>query len=521
MRLTRRNLSLLIILFAGCGSKTSGNNKQKPPDSAIGLNLDNVQISELATIDNKPDAVNSIDTQGNLQNTRAFRFEVKQISDFSFAQKSVSFGGCSDDPGLELLLTPMKTFTTLSETALLNLKETTQTKLEPGSYSVIVKMNPKVLCDSIKVSFAVSLKTATQKNGPDDKGDANPPVPQRIVDIEQDRILQRQLKSDTRFEFLAHTSVSAGCEPVFARTPEELKNDDGAPENSTSLVKVDFADVGDIEHSVILSRTPETAQEVQLAALTGKLTVLKFDLLKQPKYANDWKSAFDELLLKNGGKIQLALDSQCAKNGVLLVSHFYPPASFPKSFEGVSSNDNSFPLTVTKDANGLATPDLNFKYSYNDPSTSSLLISMKLDIVKILEKVGSLSNVADVRWMLGNRKDSFPLSEWTIIPTSEFFTSSGKTTLILNHASLANRALFRFFEKSFVLNIRFNSEHKGERAATFVIDAGYFCPLSYTRPDGSAFHNKLFTDLTHPDWNASPDRDAHKGCAFVGEKWWP
>jgi hypothetical protein len=49
-----------------------------------------------------------------------------------------------------------------------------------------------------------------------------------------------------------------------------------------------------------------------------------------------------------------------------------------------------------------------------------------------------------------------------------------------------------------------------------VIDHGLLCQLSYSRPDGALWHERIFKDLTHPEWNKSPSKENKTGCAYAG-----
>ncbi|MCA2961948.1 MAG: hypothetical protein IOD12_16985 [Silvanigrellales bacterium] len=517
--------SLLSLLFiagsvsaGGCGKRSKGTSPQPGLDANK-----TVVFSELAFLP----SVNQIDTVGNLKGTRAFRFQVKSRSRFLVSRLSSSVSRCNGDGALQVNLKAMLDANTLKEGFLAQVRAGTGVELTPGYYSVTVGMNDSVQCEGIKVSFVAEMASIrlpdsqnSNTSGRSGNPGSSPPRPLTPAETEALRVNQGHLKPDTRLEFLAFASPSQGCAPVFSQTLQGLKKEAGVDSASTTPVSAVITSDTTFSQTVVLKRKPETASDVQLASLVSSaMDLLSFDFLRQEGYSENWQEKIKDDLVRLGGTVRYALDAECASDEILLVNSLTSPNSLPDSFRGKDTSSEDFPLAIRRTSAGLALPELNFSYSYDTPTTAKLKMEMKLDLAKILAQVDSVENVSSVSWMLGNRVDEIPLSNWNEIPVGDFFTPTGDVRVEMPTPSLASRALYRFSEKSFAFKLKVK-KHTREvvQEKIYVVDPGYFCRLAYTRTDGADFHQSLFSDNTNPLWNSSPSRDLKTGCAYVGEQ---
>ena len=521
-RLSLFMTSLAIFTASSCGKKGGSKDTDNTAPLPSSLNGKPVVFSDFVT----SPAVVTLNTNGTLDSVRAFRFEVKQNSTFAVSAISIGANDCNGDAQVRLHLKSMLNKNEFRSEKGTELKTSTKVDLVPGFYAVTVDANSSVTCAELKVSIVAAAKekagqTNTSPGQPSDDARAKQPGSMTPAEIEALRIQQGKVKADTSIEFLAHASKSQGCVPVFSRNMQALKKEAGVAEQSTSLVTASIVKEGGSDYSVTLTREAETANDVQLASLgPSAMNLLKFEIMERSDFDSSWLDKLRSDIVEKGGKIQFALDSECEKNGVFLIKNLDALRSIPRSFKGTTMSDQQFPLALRKDSNGLATPEMRLTYAYASPESSDLQLDMKFDLAKILPQVGFVENVSSVSWILGNNATGNPMSDWTSLPVNEFFTPTGSVKVKIADGKLATRALYKFLQKSFVFKVTVKDTSPIVDDQFYVVAPGYFCELTYRRPDAAAFHQSIFADLTNSSWNANPSRDLKQGCAYVGEAWW-
>lgn len=84
--------------------------------------------------------------------------------------------------------------------------------------------------------------------------------------------------------------------------------------------------------------------------------------------------------------------------------------------------------------------------------------------------------------------------------------------------AMAARAVSSFFDNVVAFRVTYKTD--GSVGATdskfFFVPVKPYCGAAYSRADGAQFHAAIFNDLTNPQWNSAPSRDAKQGCYFVG-----
>lgn len=156
-------------------------------------------------------------------------------------------------------------------------------------------------------------------------------------------------------------------------------------------------------------------------------------------------------------------------------------------------------------------------------------MSLGVDKEKMNELLArnNLSDFSNLAWIVMERSQNLPQSVWTYISRGELMGDSNGRLLIKAGQDVreVTRALLNQpTSRSVVLRIS-KKETWGDGSGVrshqssyfdLVIDHGLLCQLSYSRPDGALWHEHIFKDLTHPEWNNSPSKSNKTGCAFAG-----
>lgn len=503
MRISSISQLCLFAVLIACSDK--GSDSGNPPARSNGLPLEFRDLRTGSTSLTATERNNLVQAEGNLNSIRVFRFEVTQKSRFEVTGLNRTFENCNGEPQVRIELRPMPTEKTLGE-VLGELGLELETELAPGRYAVSVQMASGVQCSKISVGFDVSLTAiAAEDDASTDQPAPNPEQPASDPDAdERFRIAQGFLKDETTLRFWAFTSPAAGCEPVFTRSIAQLKGEALGRTNG-ALAKAGFIEdrLGGLDvqltHSDFLVR--------EFASLR---------LIKQTNYPTTWVQDIRKAMVSTGGTVNFALERRCESTGRYWVQNLHVVNGLPVVYSSETDNEEKLPLASTTLASGKPAPDANFRYSYGASTTWKA--DLGLDSAEILQATGGRDNIIDVAWMVGNRWSDVPFSDWNPMPTTDLLGADGRARL--DAGNMAERLLYRPFEKSIIFRIRHNGRTSMPSPIFYVLDHGRLCSLAYTRDDGALFHQQLFTDLTNPAWNANPNRDAHQGCGYAGARWW-
>lgn len=161
-------------------------------------------------------------------------------------------------------------------------------------------------------------------------------------------------------------------------------------------------------------------------------------------------------------------------------------------------------------------PDAKFTYR-TELGKESLNIKLGVNISKILKDIAvEASEVTSIEWMLGrsrssgSARNSYPLSDWQPLNLSDFLSGN----INIEAGSLAARGIHHFRYGALAVRVKTKNALRSDQK--YVLSVNSLCTAAYSRTDGSAYHNALFNDLTHPEWNNSPSVNDKRGCAFIG-----
>jgi hypothetical protein len=218
----------------------------------------------------------------------------------------------------------------------------------------------------------------------------------------------------------------------------------------------------------------------------------------------------ENTLINNSDMASVSIDGVCMINSNLFDGS--NPLGFP-DLPLWTTTDGKLPLKAAGNY-----PDAKFTYR-TDKDKEYLNIKLGVNVSKLLGDLAvASSEVTSVEWMLGRSRpsggypNSYPLSDWQPLNLSDFLSGN----IDIDAGSLAARGIYHFRYSAIAVRLKtkniFNSDKK------YVLPIGSLCAAAYSRTDGAAYHNALFNDLTHPEWNNSPSTEKKTGCGFIGQK---
>ncbi|MEY3902454.1 MAG: hypothetical protein RL189_1760 [Pseudomonadota bacterium] len=421
------------------------------------------------------------------------------------------------------------------------LESNSKTKLNPGSYAVTVAFAPSTKCENVAVGFEASLKLAQlpQQPNPVPTGVPVPTPTQTAAPVPSPKPTPSSVPNPTptqppvtalgTWQVLKHefaiglvsrvrdlpTSAvpqpDLKCQLVAAANPYDLASSTETtiarvlPLAADSMASIEFA---------TRSRSDNSSSILPLGTLT---------FFKQDGYPSNWI----ELLQQDLGLVLFMTNSSTCIQRPNGRRWLLGTANIPSLWPQVSAGGNNFPFKSVTLSSGKTAPDVQITYAYDAKDNgSSWQMSLGVDAEKLNELLtqNNLTDFNSVEWIVMDRKEKLPQSSWSSHTRREFFGDSNTRPVItakgdgLNElGSLLNaphnRSLvMRLGKKEIGPDEQF---HQG-RYLDLVIDHGLLCQMSYSRPDGAIWHEQIFKDLTHPEWNNSPSKDKKTGCAFAG-----
>lgn len=430
-----------------------------------------------------------------------------------------------------------------------SLEANSKIKIEPGMYAVTISFAPNARCQNVAIGFEASLKISSNNQGPTPAPVPSPtPKPSRTPsplpnptpspfpnptptptapalgawhELGRDFVIG--LSSIVKdLPTSSTTQPAARCGFVSSATPWDLASSSEItvarvlPLSAGSIASVEFA---------TLVRGGEPSPIVALGSMT---------FFKQDGYPEDWIELLQQDILGNMAPVLRVTNSPAcvqASNGKRwLIGTANIPALWPDVSSWGASNAQRFPLKNVTLSSGNIAPDLQITYAYDAKDNgSSWLMSLGVDKEKMNELLArnNLSDFSNLAWIVMERSQNLPQSVWTYISRGELMGDSNGRLLIKAGQDVreVTRALLNQpTSRSVVLRIS-KKETWGDGSGVrshqssyfdLVIDHGLLCQLSYSRPDGAVWHEHIFKDLTHPEWNNSPSKSNKTGCAFAG-----
>lgn len=446
----------------------------------------------------------TLEIDGNKQDV-AFRFTLSRKGVLEKTSQKSNME-CDDDANVAVTVSRVSGNNAVETTVLANVLEKYSTTLEAGTYALVVSKAAGVSCSkaAIKLELRATLlrepvptPSPTPKPTPTPRPTATPvPTPTPTPNPEELRIRNRELKDTAGFSFIAYASESEGCVPVFSRTVADFKKSIADTMKNWGFGPMRFvvSNESGLTHYNIVSRGVDDFTFIEFApGISG--------------VGAPW-SALDTILIKDSAVASVSVDGVCMINSNVFDGKL-PYATFELPLW--SANDK-LPLNLEGNY-----PKAKFTYK-TESGKEYLNIKLGIDVSKILKKLlVDAPAVTSVEWMLGHTKststylNSYPISEWQPLNLSDFISGS----IDIDASSLAARGIYHFRYGAIAVRVK---TKKSSFQSTYVLNIGELCAAAYSRTDGSAYHNALFNDLTHPEWNNSPSTANKTGCGFIGAK---
>lgn len=485
----------LICAFSACDSKKGGSGSPSPVGKDNSDNPKNLVGNPENQKDISLDSLTSgttISVKTDFQGSRIFRFFLQKSGLFKQTRLSRSVS-CNGDPGVSLTLNSYANGSVVTTSPLANLSSSTAVQLQPGDYAIVISKSSPVTCSALSIELGIRVELATDNpSAAGNSGGGN--SPNSPVDPEANRILRRQLKDSAGLEFLAYVSKEEGCQPVIRRSMADMKRNAG-----NNVAQLDQP----ISMSVENSRM-ETKFNFNGQARNGtQEQIFYFSVISQTFYDPNWANDLKDALLLRSETVKISLSTDCYSDEIPFTQNIF-------AYGDLSYSEEKLPIKAAENA-----PDVQFTYGYS-PATPSLKVDIGVDHAAILSDFYT-TNKADItklQWMLNHQSASwsYPISDWNSMDPAQLFSNQ----LHLDAGTLANRGVFHFFNGA----VTFRVTNKTGTSKDYILDIGSLCQAAYSRADGPAFHNRVFHDLTHPEWNNAPSKDNKQGCAFIGKKWW-